>query len=156
MLALRDATTRGSTAYDPAELVRAASGLLADDPDLLAAERRRLDYVYVDELADTDPAQIELLSLVASGGTPLVAFGDADSSVYGFRGADPEIVQNFPVRFRTASGCPGRDDHAAHELSDGGAVAGCDPAGGAADARSGQPPWPAPADRGRAGRSGRA
>ncbi|WP_433721888.1 ATP-dependent helicase [Actinoplanes sp. CA-051413] len=104
VLALRDATTRGSTAYDPAELVRAASGLLADDPQLLAAERRRLAYVYVDELADTDPAQIELLSLVAGGGTPLVAFGDPDSSVYGFRGADPEAVSSFPQRFRTASG----------------------------------------------------
>ena len=104
VLALRDATTRGSTAYDPAELVRAASGLLADDPALLEAERRRLAYVYVDELADTDPAQIELLSLVAGGGTPLVAFGDPDSSVYGFRGADPEAVSAFPQRFRTASG----------------------------------------------------
>ncbi len=104
VLALRDVTTRGSTAYDPAELVRAASGLLADDPALLAAERRRLDFVYVDELADTDPAQIELLSLVASGGVPLVAFGDPDSSIYGFRGADPEAVPTFPMRFRTASG----------------------------------------------------
>jgi superfamily I DNA/RNA helicase/RecB family exonuclease len=104
VLALRDATTRGSTAYDPAELVRAASGLLADDPALLEAERRRLAFVYVDELADTDPAQIELLSLVAGGGTSLVAFGDPDSSVYGFRGADPEAVSAFPLRFRTASG----------------------------------------------------
>ena len=104
VLALRDATTRGSTAYDPAELVRAASGLLAGDPSLLEAERRRLDFVYVDELADTDPAQIELLSLIASGGVPLVAFGDPDSSIYGFRGADPAAVSSFPVRFRTASG----------------------------------------------------
>jgi len=104
VLALRDVTTRGSSAYDPAELVRAASGLLADDPELLAAERRRLSYVYVDELADTDPAQIELLSLVAGGGKPLVAFGDPDSSIYGFRGADPGAVAGFPMRFRTASG----------------------------------------------------
>ncbi|WP_106126025.1 ATP-dependent helicase [Pseudosporangium ferrugineum] len=104
VLALRDVTTRGSTAYDPAELVRAASGLLHDDPALLEAERRRLAYVYVDELADTDPAQIELLSLVAGGGKPLVAFGDPDSSIYGFRGADPEAVTAFPTRFRTASG----------------------------------------------------
>ncbi|MBM2622476.1 PD-(D/E)XK nuclease family protein [Actinoplanes sp. LDG1-06] len=104
VLALRDVTTRGSSAYDPAELVRAASGLLADTPELLEAERRRLEYVYVDELADTDPAQIELLSLVAGGGKPLVAFGDPDSSVYGFRGADPGAVANFPSRFRTASG----------------------------------------------------
>ncbi|MFC3381149.1 ATP-dependent helicase [Couchioplanes caeruleus subsp. azureus] len=104
VLALRDVTTRGSTAYDPAELVRAASGLLRDDPALLEAERRRLEYVYVDELADTDPAQMELLALVAGGGKPLVAFGDPDSSIYGFRGADPEAVSAFPARFRTASG----------------------------------------------------
>jgi superfamily I DNA/RNA helicase/RecB family exonuclease len=104
VLTLRDATTRGSAAYDPAELVRAAAGLLADDPALLEAERRRLAHVYVDELADTDPAQIELLSLVAGGGKALVAFGDPDSSVYGFRGADPQAVPSFPLRFRTASG----------------------------------------------------
>ncbi|MDY7084530.1 MAG: UvrD-helicase domain-containing protein, partial [Actinomycetota bacterium] len=104
VLALRDVTTRGSAAYDPAELVQAASGLLADSPDLLEAERRRLTYVYVDELADTDPAQIELLTLVAGGGKPLVAFGDPDSSIYGFRGADPAVVASFPTRFRTVSG----------------------------------------------------
>ncbi|GAB1694320.1 ATP-dependent helicase [Krasilnikovia sp. M28-CT-15] len=104
VLALRDVTTRGSAAYDPAELVRAASGLLADDPTLLAAERRRLAYVYVDELAETDPAQIELLAQVAGGGAPLVAFGDPDSSVYGFRGAAPGVVAEFPDRFRTAAG----------------------------------------------------
>src|SRR5262249_49684262 len=72
VLALRDVTTRGAAAYDPAELVRAASGLLADDPLLLESERRRLAFVYVDELADTDPAQIDLLHLVAGGGKPPV------------------------------------------------------------------------------------
>ncbi|MBG0561739.1 ATP-dependent helicase [Actinoplanes aureus] len=106
VLALRDVTTRGSTAYDPAELVRAASGLLADEPDLLAAERRRLDFVFVDELAETDPAQVELLGRIAGGGKPLVAFADPDSSVFGFRGADPEVVSTFPALFRSAAGAP--------------------------------------------------
>ena len=106
VLALRDVSTRGSVAYDPAELVRAASGLLRDDPELLDAERHRLGYVYVDELADTDPAQIELLELVAGGGRPLVAFADPDSSTYAFRGADPTIVGSFTGRFRTAAGAP--------------------------------------------------
>jgi superfamily I DNA/RNA helicase/RecB family exonuclease len=108
VLALRDATTRGSVAYDNAELVRAAAGLLADDPELLAAERGRLAYVYVDELADTDPAQLDLLALVAGGGKPLIAFADPDSSTYAFRGADPAGVSAFPHRFRTASGAVAR------------------------------------------------
>ncbi|PZF94486.1 ATP-dependent DNA helicase [Micromonospora deserti] len=106
VLALRDVDNRGSVAYDPAELVRAAIGMLLDDPELLAAERRRLAYVYVDELADTDPAQLDLLAAVAGGGKPLVAFADPDSSTYAFRGADPAGVTSFPHRFRTASGAP--------------------------------------------------
>ncbi|MEU8042865.1 ATP-dependent DNA helicase [Micromonospora echinofusca] len=106
VLALRDVSNRGSVAYDPAELVRAATGMLLDDPELLAAERRRLAYVYVDELADTDPAQQDLLATVAGGGKPLVAFADPDSSTYAFRGADPTGVTTFPHRFRTASGAP--------------------------------------------------
>ncbi|MEU4334483.1 ATP-dependent DNA helicase [Micromonospora lupini] len=106
VLALRDVSNRGSIAYDPAELVRAATGLLRDDEELLAAERRRLAHVYVDELADTDPAQLELLSVIAGGGKPLVAFADPDSSTYAFRGADPAGVTTFGHRFRTASGAP--------------------------------------------------
>ncbi|MGV9215625.1 ATP-dependent helicase [Micromonospora sp. RB23] len=106
VLALRDVSNRGSIAYDPAELVRAATGLLRDDEELLAAERHRLAHVYVDELADTDPAQLELLSVIAGGGKPLVAFADPDSSTYAFRGADPAGVSTFRHRFRTASGAP--------------------------------------------------
>ncbi|MFI7593737.1 ATP-dependent helicase [Micromonospora sp. NPDC049359] len=106
VLALRDVSNRGSIAYDPAELVRAATGLLRGDEELLAAERHRLAHVYVDELADTDPAQLELLSVIAGGGKPLVAFADPDSSTYAFRGADPAGVSTFRHRFRTASGAP--------------------------------------------------
>ncbi|MGX4652278.1 PD-(D/E)XK nuclease family protein [Micromonospora sp. SCSIO 07396] len=106
VLALRDVGNRGSVAYDPAELVRAATGMLLDDPELLTAERRRLAHVYVDELADTDPAQQDLLVVLAGGGRSLVAFADPDSSTYAFRGADPAVVTAFPHRFRTASGAP--------------------------------------------------
>ena len=106
VLALRDATGRGSVAYDAAELVRAATGILTEDPDLLAAERRRLSYVYVDELADTDPAQVDLLATIAGGGKHLVAFGDPDSSTFVFRGSDPAVVHAFPDRFPVPDGGP--------------------------------------------------
>jgi superfamily I DNA/RNA helicase/RecB family exonuclease len=103
VLALRDATGRAGVGYDNAELVRAALTLLEQDPDLLAAERGRLSFVYVDELADTDPVQLDLLALVAGGGGHLVAFADPDSSTYAFRGADPGGVREFPDRFGAAS-----------------------------------------------------
>ncbi|MFI5906692.1 ATP-dependent helicase [Dactylosporangium sp. NPDC051541] len=102
VLALRDATGRGSVAYDYAELVRVAAGMLADDQDLLRAERQRLEYVYVDELPDTDPAQVELLELVAGNGKHLVAFADPDSSTFAFRGADPAVVNDFDLHFPQA------------------------------------------------------
>lgn len=106
VLALRDATGRAGVAYDNAELVRAAAALLQDDPDLLAAERQRLSFVYVDELADTDPAQLDLLELVAGDGAHLVAFADPDSSTYAFRGADPGGVAAFPDRYHQVDGRP--------------------------------------------------
>ena len=104
VLALRDATTRGSVAYDQAELVRAAALLLVDEPALLATERSRCRYVYVDELADTDPAQIELLGLVAGGAAHVVGFADPDSATFAFRGGDPTGVRDFTERFPTATG----------------------------------------------------
>jgi len=106
VLALRDAAAKGSVGYDPAELVQAAIALLTDDPVRLAAERERLSMVYVDDLADTDPVQLDLLALVAGGGARLVAFADPDSSTFAFRGADPSAVLAFPDRFRAAGGGP--------------------------------------------------
>jgi superfamily I DNA/RNA helicase/RecB family exonuclease len=104
VLALRDLTTRGSVAYDQAELVRAAALLLVDDRALLHAERERCRFVYVDELADTDPAQIDLLGLIAGGGGHVVGLADPDSSTFAFRGGDPTGVRDFTERFPTAAG----------------------------------------------------
>ena len=92
------------SAYDPAELIRAVVDMWRADPDALAAERAARSAVFVDELQDTDPAQVELLSMLCGGGGDLVAVGDPDQSIYGFRGADPRAVDDFPERFRHADG----------------------------------------------------
>src|SRR5262249_3214817 len=118
VLALRDAS-RGSTAYDYAELVRAATALLLDEPELLDAERRRLACVYVDELPDTDPAEVDLLAAIAGGGKHLVAFADPDSSTFAFRGADPGVVSGFPHRLRTAAGAIAQQVMLAHSYRSG-------------------------------------
>lgn len=89
----------GGAAYDSAEIVRAAAAELADDPRL-----PRPRHVFVDELQDTDPAQWELLRLIAGFGANLTAFGDPDSATYAFRGGDPRIMREFSDRFPTAEG----------------------------------------------------
>ncbi|MFC5817221.1 ATP-dependent helicase [Nonomuraea harbinensis] len=88
---------------DYAELIAEAGRLLAD-PGVRARERAALDAVFVDEYQDTDPAQEFLLQQLAGDGRDLVAVGDPDQSIYGFRGADVHGILGFPQRFRTLDG----------------------------------------------------
>jgi superfamily I DNA/RNA helicase/RecB family exonuclease len=106
VLTLRDATTTGSVGYDTAELIRVATARLAADSDALAVERNRARFTYVDEIQDLDPAQWDLLELIAGGGGNLVGFGDPDSSMFAFRGADPAAMWRMPERFRGPAGEP--------------------------------------------------
>jgi superfamily I DNA/RNA helicase/RecB family exonuclease len=92
--------------YDPAVLVQEAAHLLAADEALLVAEREARRVVVVDEYQDADPAQEQLLALIAGDGRDLVVVGDPDQSIYAFRGSDPDVLQRFPERFRAAGGAP--------------------------------------------------
>jgi len=96
----------GSTAYDPAELIRAALEALRGDPALLHRERARRRHIFVDEYQDADPAQEELLRVLGAGADELVAVGDPDQSIYAFRGADPQTLRRFPDSFPTVEGTP--------------------------------------------------
>jgi superfamily I DNA/RNA helicase/RecB family exonuclease len=69
---------------------------------------RRFPAVYVDEYQDTDPAQEQLLQRLAGDGRLLVAVGDPDQSIYGFRGADVRGILDFPDRFPNPDGSPAR------------------------------------------------
>ncbi|MCW2578691.1 MAG: uvrD3, partial [Blastococcus sp.] len=97
-----------ASGYDPAELVRAAIAELDGDPELLRQERERARWLFVDEYQDTDPAQVELLELLAGGGGNLVAVGDPDQAIYAFRGAEPRGIVEFPERFRHTDNRPAR------------------------------------------------
>ncbi|WP_191269026.1 ATP-dependent helicase [Nocardiopsis terrae] len=83
-----------------AELVRVAANMLSD-PEVQERERAAHEVVFVDEYQDTDPAQEELLRALAGDGRDLVAVGDPDQSIYGFRGAEVDNILDFPGRFRT-------------------------------------------------------
>ncbi|HEY7815096.1 MAG TPA: ATP-dependent helicase, partial [Nakamurella sp.] len=83
---LRAATGRSGAALDQAELTVAALEQLGD-PEVLAAQQRRIRRIFVDEYQDVDPAQARLIDLLATGADELVVVGDPDQAIFGFRGA---------------------------------------------------------------------
>jgi len=93
-------------AYDPSELIRSALNALREDPELLAAERAQRRHLFVDEYQDTDPAQGELLSLLAATADEIVLVGDPDQSIYAFRGADQSAIHDVDARFGRGSTVP--------------------------------------------------
>jgi superfamily I DNA/RNA helicase/RecB family exonuclease len=73
---------------DPSELVSRAAIHLRNNPALLDQLRNRFTTIMVDEFQESDPAQRELLALLA--GSDVIICADADSAVGRFRGADPD------------------------------------------------------------------
>ncbi len=88
---------------DYAELVHRCRILLTD-PDITATLRREIGCVFVDEYQDTDPSQVRLLAAIAGDGRDVVAVGDPDQSIYGFRGAEARGILDFPDVFLTRCG----------------------------------------------------
>ncbi len=91
-----------SGVVDFAELLLRAYELWRDNPDLLAHYRRRFRHVLVDEFQDTNAIQYAWLRLlVGSEGCPFVV-GDDDQSIYRWRGARVENLQQFRRDFPQA------------------------------------------------------
>ena len=88
---------------DFAELLLRAYELWRDNAELLAHYRRRFRHVLVDEFQDTNAIQYGWMRLlVGSEGYPFVV-GDDDQSIYRWRGARVENLQQFRKDFPHAS-----------------------------------------------------
>ena len=118
---------------------RGARASCAPTRELLAAERARRRHIFVDEYQDTDPAQAELLALLADGADELVLVGDPDQSIYAFRGADESAIRDVDERFGRRRAGP---DRRAERLAPVGAGAA---RGVAADRRTAARPAPSSA-----------
>ncbi len=79
-----------------------ALGCLRADPGRLAAERARLRHIQVDEFQDVNRPQWELLRLLSAPADNVLAVGDPDQAVYGFRGASPEWMRAFATAWPNA------------------------------------------------------
>jgi len=87
---------------DFSELLLRALDLWRDKPGLLEHYQRRFRHVLVDEFQDTNAVQYAWLRLLAKGGDSMMVVGDDDQSIYGWRGAKIENIQQFSTDFADA------------------------------------------------------
>jgi DNA helicase-2/ATP-dependent DNA helicase PcrA len=80
---------------DFAELLLRAYELWRDRPDVLAHYRARFRHVLIDEFQDTNTIQYSWLKLLAGEGGMPFAVGDDDQSIYRWRGARVENLQQY-------------------------------------------------------------
>ncbi|WP_167105041.1 ATP-dependent DNA helicase [Mycobacterium sp. DL592] len=79
-------------ALGAAELVGAALEALGNDAELLAASRSRIRLLLVDDAQNLDPQAARLVRVLAAGAELTLLAGDPNEAVFGFRGADPELL----------------------------------------------------------------
>jgi len=93
-----EAVMEEQNAVDFDDLLRLPLELL-QDPEILAKERAALDWVLVDEYQDVNRPQYHLLRKLVGDSGRIMVVGDPDQSIYGWRGADMELILNFERDF---------------------------------------------------------
>ncbi|MDT0188505.1 UvrD-helicase domain-containing protein [Microbacterium sp. ARD31] len=100
---------------DFGDQIALAARLVEDQPEVGALERARFKVVLLDEYQDTSVAQATMLARLFSGpdpahglGHPVMAVGDPNQAIYGWRGASVSNILNFADTFPAADGEPGR------------------------------------------------
>ncbi|MDO4918889.1 ATP-dependent DNA helicase [Kocuria sp.] len=104
------AVKRQESALDYGDLLALAARIVQVDPHARATERERFRVVLLDEFQDTSHAQLALFSGLFGDGHCVMAVGDPQQSIYGFRGASSgqlfSFVHNFPRRTPDGGAAP--------------------------------------------------
>ncbi|WP_414016992.1 DNA helicase PcrA [Dolosigranulum pigrum] len=77
------------------DLIMQTVRLFKEHREVLGYYQTRFQYIHVDEYQDTNHAQYALVQLLADRLKNICVVGDADQSIYGWRGADMENILNF-------------------------------------------------------------
>ena len=84
------------------DLIVKTNLLFEENPDLREKYSERFKYVFVDEYQDTNDTQYELIKNLVSKNDNICCVGDSDQSIYGWRGANIQNIQNFEKDFKNA------------------------------------------------------
>lgn len=96
--AYEDACQRGGM-IDFGEILLRAHELWLKNPQILAHYQKRFKHILVDEFQDTNSIQYAWLRVLAGTENQLMVVGDDDQSIYGWRGAKIENIQQFNTDF---------------------------------------------------------
>ncbi len=83
---------------DYAEVVHRARLALTDSA-MVERVKSSIMRIWCDDLGELDPSQVQLLADLVAAGIPLLATGDPLTSVFGFRGADQRVFEDFAAIF---------------------------------------------------------
>ncbi len=92
-----------NNAMDFDDLLMIAVMLLEDNEEIREKYQRRFHYILVDEYQDTNGAQYQLTKILSGGYRNLCVVGDADQSIYGWRGADIHNILDFKKDYPDAT-----------------------------------------------------
>lgn len=95
-------TLKTSNSFDFGGLIYYTVKMFQKFPKIKAAYAARWTHVLVDEMQDTNIAQLELVKALTSKYRNVIVVGDEDQSIYKFRGACPENILNFQEHFPEA------------------------------------------------------
>lgn len=84
------------------DLIMQTLKLFHENEDVLAYYQERFHYISADEYQDTNDAQYQLCRLLSGKWHNICVVGDADQSIYGWRGANIENIRNFQRDFPNA------------------------------------------------------
>ncbi len=86
---------RRSETLDFDDLIMLTVRLFEEAPHVLSYYQNKFQYIHVDEYQDTNHAQYRLVELLSARFKNICVVGDADQSIYGWRGADMQNILDF-------------------------------------------------------------
>ncbi len=93
---------QANNAVDFDDLLLLTLRLLKENAEVREKYQNKFDYIMVDEYQDTNHAQYLLTKLLAAGHKNICVVGDADQSIYGWRGADIQNILDFEKDYPNA------------------------------------------------------
>ncbi len=91
-----------NNALDFDDLILKSLEILNKSEEIRKHYRQRFSHIFVDEYQDTNQAQYRLILALCGPDSSIFAVGDADQSIYGWRGADISNILNFERDFKGA------------------------------------------------------